>query len=112
MKRLDRANIVRDTVLALPREQWSWVPFGDGKGQNIEADGYEAFVYSAFSVGLALPEPENFAQALVLQRRSPLLTKFHGHLGSGSRKSPFDRVERKRTAVDQYAAWRLGVGFI
>lgn len=49
MKRLERARIIRDKVLAHPREEWRWTTVPGVRFLELDGDGWNASVSTAFN---------------------------------------------------------------
>lgn len=68
MRRIDRARIVRDAILEVPRDEWKWKEIGDQRFLEVFTPDWHASLSTEFSGGSRLPEAQTMQQALILQR--------------------------------------------
>lgn len=74
MRRLDRARLIRDAVLAHPREDWQWSEISGQRYLDLDRVTWKASLRSHFNAPLGPPpDPPTYLHALALQRaRQPL----------------------------------------
>lgn len=74
MRRLERARLIRDSVLAYPREEWQWTDVSGEQYLDLHREGWSASLRSHFNAPPA-PPPDlpSYLHAVALQRsRQPL----------------------------------------
>lgn len=67
MTRLERARIIRDKILAFPRDQWTWEEVGPHRFLTLKTPEWNASLITAFSNFHSTPEATTFQKALILQ---------------------------------------------
>ena len=67
MRRIERARIVRDAVLAVPRDQWNWEELGGERHLEVRTPTWHASVRTQFSSDLGYPKSTTYLQAQILQ---------------------------------------------
>ena len=71
MRRIDRARLIRDAILARPQEDWRWNIVSGERYLQLDCDRWHASLRTAFSGPLPPPPPApTYLHALAFQRKA------------------------------------------
>lgn len=74
MRRIDRARLIRDAILAIPQAQWEWDTSSGERYLSLDRDTWHASLRTAFSgPPPPMPDTPTYLHALVLQQTPPRL---------------------------------------